>query len=247
MEALAPPREQSPDAPTRIRGVTSASLRTTWLARTSRTAPGTCAPIRRTPSLASAALALALAACASIGASRATAQTIDPDKAAKVKAAYLLNFIRYTQWRDSTFESPTSPIVLTLVGECDVASILSKAVERSDPIGGRALTLNQQALPRGGSQEVNAFFTDLARSHLLYLCALTPDQSRTILERLNKAGVLTVGDTPRFAATGGMLGFVLRGDRIVFEANPKAIQTGEVVVSAKVLKLAQIVDSEERR
>ena len=52
---------------------------------------------------------------------------------------------------------------------------------------------------------------------------------------------------PRFAATGGMLGFVLRGDRIVFEANPKAIQTGEVVVSAKVLQLAQIVDSEERR
>jgi YfiR/HmsC-like len=39
-----------------------------------------------------------------------------------------------------------------------------------------------------------------------------------------------------------MLGLVPRGQRIVFDANPRAIQASGLQVSAKVLKLAHIVE-----
>jgi hypothetical protein len=194
---------------------------------------------------ASRALALVLSAgVAAFSAQRSLAQTVDPDRAAKVKAAYLLNFVRYTQWPDSSFDGPSSPIVLTIVGECDAARVLREAVERSEPVDGRGLALRHLAF---AGEEPGALFRNLEQSQLVYVCSLTPEQTRTILERLDAANVLTVGDTPHFAAHGGMLGFVLRGDRIIFEANPKAIHTTELTVSAKVLKLAQIVENGSRR
>jgi hypothetical protein len=43
-----------------------------------------------------------------------------------------------------------------------------------------------------------------------------------------------------------MIGFVLQRDRIVFEANKAAINGSGVTISAKVLKLANIVGDEAR-
>ena len=79
----------------------------------------------------------------------------------KVKAAYLLNFIRYTSWPESSFGSPASPIVLTIVGECDVSETLSKAVARSEPIGGRTLMLASSKLPRGVRQVDDDFIREI--------------------------------------------------------------------------------------
>jgi hypothetical protein len=201
--------------------------------------------LRRLP-LRRAATALALLAVwVGMIARPAAAQTIDPGKAAKVKAAYLLNFIRYTQWPETAFDAPTSPIVISVLGRCDVTGILAEAVERSPTIGGRPLLLRRTELPRAADDaQLTTFAGGLEGSHLVYICDATPQQSQTLLKRLESANVLTVGDVPSFARSGGMLGFVLQGDRIVFEANPKAIQTTQVAVSAKVLQLAQIVEEE---
>ena len=54
---------------------------------------------------------------------------------AKIRAAYLLNFIRFTAWPEETFESDSSPITVTVIGEDTFGSILddtfkSKTIEQ---------------------------------------------------------------------------------------------------------------------
>lgn len=172
------------------------------------------------------------------------AQQIDLEKSARIKAAYLLNFVRYTQWPDDSFKAPDSPIVLTRVGECQGDEVLSEVIRRSEPINGRRLVLRTASYrPDEPGQE--SFHHTLEHSHLVYFCAAGPEPLASLMNRPYGAKVLTVGDTPDFASHGGMLGFVLRENRIVFEANPKAIQKSLVAVSAKVLKLAQIVEGGE--
>ena len=192
---------------------------------------------------AAAAVCLLLA-----GGTIASAQGIDAAKAAKLKAAYLLNFVKYTQWPENAFPDASSAIILTLVGQCDVTDLLEDVVSASDPVGGRVVTLRRSALPdpAGGDGQWHAVYESLKTAHLVYVCGLPIDRVRQILDSLAGTDVLTVSDVPAFAANGGMLGFVLRGDRIVFEANVEAIQRSHVSVSAKVLQLAQIVDSGRR-
>jgi len=172
----------------------------------------------------------------------ANAPTLDIDKAARVKAAYLLNFIRYSQWPSEAFPAPDSAIILTIVGDCPGSAAMAEVIHRAEPVEGRAIQLQ---LAPYAHDDVNRqeFYRSLDESHLVYICQSGPEPLKAILEHLASANVLTVGDTPGFVQSGGMIGFVLEENRIVFEASPKAIQKTRVTISAKVLKLAKIVDS----
>ncbi len=184
---------------------------------------------------------IAIVACSEVC---AHAQALDVEKAGRVKAAYVLNFIRYSQWPDDAFEQPDSPIVVTEVGECDDDKALSEVIRRSQPIGGRQVTLEHA--PYGSDDaDRQEFYRSLEQSHLVYICSAGPEPIATILGRLNPSKTLTVGDTPDFVENGGMIGFVFEQDRILFQANPKAIQKSRVTISAKVLKLAKIVGGED--
>ena len=170
----------------------------------------------------------------------AAAQVVDVEKAARVKAAYVLNFIRYSQWPADAFEGSDSPIVVTEVGECEAGNVLAEVIRRSPPIDNRQIVL-EHAPYASDDGDRKEFYRSLDQSHLVYICSAGPEPIAAILEHLNGSKALTVGDTPDFVENGGMIGFVLEEDRILFQANPKAIQKSRVAVSAKVLKLAKIV------
>lgn len=179
----------------------------------------------------------------------AAAQTFDAAKAAKVKAAYLLNFIKYTQWPQDAFATPESPIVISVVGRCDVADELGETVAQSEEIAGRRIKVDVPPLPPPPivPQEpaATSFYETLKSSHLVYLCGVDPEAGEEILRGLGTNAQLTVGDAPTFAARGGMLGFVLRDNRILFEANLEAIRSSRIELSAKVLQLARIVGEQK--
>jgi hypothetical protein len=168
------------------------------------------------------------------------APEVDRTKAATVKAAYLLNFLRYTEWPEGAFETSDAPIVVTQVGDCEVGDVLPEVIERADPIAGHPLSLQRVVAPDAAPDRA-AFLRSIEDSHLVFVCPCTDEGVEAIVAHLRGKNVLTVGDSAEFADSGGMIGFVLQRDRIVFEANPQAIQDSAVSISAKVLKLASIV------
>lgn len=53
--------------------------------------------------------------------------------------------------------------------------------------------------------------------------------------------VLTISDTPQFVERGGMIGLVIEGERVRFEANLEPAQRGNLRLSSQLLKLARSV------
>jgi hypothetical protein len=62
-----------------------------------------------------------------------------------------------------------------------------------------------------------------------------------ILQRLQGASVLTVGEADRFARRGGMIGFVLEDNRVRLEVNRAAAEKAGLQLSSKLLAVSRLV------
>lgn len=172
----------------------------------------------------------------------AAAQESSATLEAQVEAAFLVNFLRYTDWPPDRAAAAGEPLVITVLGDENMAATLDRLTRVVPPVRGRRIEVQRLEFPEGADATVRASVSErLRRSHLVFVHD-TSEPLRAILGDLSGQPVLTVSDRPGFAAEGGMLGLRRLGGRIVFEANPAAIRNSRLVVSAKVLKLARIVD-----
>ncbi len=76
---------------------------------------------------------------------------------------------------------------------------------------------------------------------ILFVPAAQYKRFRQAAGGLRASGVLTVGETPGFAAQGGVINFKLEGDRLRFEINIDAAERERLRISSKLLSLAEIV------
>lgn len=176
-------------------------------------------------------------------------QATEDDRASKIKAGMLLNFIRYTEWPDQAFASGESPIIITVLGEGEMNSLLAQTV-LGQRVRGRAMEVRRLDYPKSLRGESSAsedrlreFQRQLRASHLLFLCDSERDRLETVLRHLDRSNVLTVSDMDEFCERGGMLGLAIRGGRVAFDANPDEIQETQLKVSSQLLRLARIVKS----
>lgn len=189
--------------------------------------------------------ALVLAASALAVVNVASAQDTRAPSATDVEAAYLVNFLRYTQWPARTLEGPGAPYVITVVGPATVAERVRAVAAAAGPVEGRPIEVRRLAWQRGSqeapldSERDREAAEQLRSSHLVFFHVEAGRPHARVLADLWGQPVLTVGNARGFTDRGGMLGLVRRGSSIVFEANPGAIRNANLTVSAKVLKLAR--------
>jgi hypothetical protein len=163
----------------------------------------------------------------------------------EVEAAYLVNFLRYTQWPASSFDGVSTPYVVCVVGSQRVYTAVRAIAAAAGTLDGRAIEVRWLPDGRGSraapfeSPEDRAARAQLRGSHLVFFHRSAGRVHPQVLSDLARLPVLTVSDTDAFIANGGMLGLVRLDRRIVFEANPGAIRNAGLMVSAKVLKLAR--------
>lgn len=167
-------------------------------------------------------------------------------RAAEVEAAYLVNFLRYTQWPEQSFSSEQSPFVVTVIGSASVIAAVRAVATAAGAIDGRLIDV--RALPASQASAADAQTVELLRtSHLVFFHSSEMRAiPRELLSRLAGQPVLTVSNIDDFVAGGGMLELVNAAGHIVFEANPAAIHEAGLLVSAKVLKLARSVAAVSR-
>ncbi|MFA6289772.1 MAG: YfiR family protein [Opitutaceae bacterium] len=166
---------------------------------------------------------LCLAGHAAIGATPAVS------KEYQVKAAFLYNFTKFVEWPASRFPDDTSPIVIAVLGRNPFGDELA-AIIRTRKVNGRELVV-----------KIIASADEAATAHLLFVGADEETLLVGKMEPLQKAGVLTVGESPRFIASGGIINFTLETDKVRFQINPLAGQQAGLKISAQLLKLAMIV------
>lgn len=187
-----------------------------------------------------AALA-ALLVCAGLGmAERAGATGLAATAAERelqVEAAFLVNFVRYTDWPSTRFASSSAPYVALVVGSERDAALVAAVAGAAGTVDGRRI-LVRRADPVALAQPAAARRL-LQASHVVFVREGAGLSAARLRALLDGAPVLTVGDAPGFAAGGGMLGLVRLDRHVAFEADPATIRACGLAVSAKVLKLAR--------
>lgn len=165
---------------------------------------------------------------------------------ADVEAAYMVNFLRYTQWPERSFASAQSPYVISVIGPKAVADRVRDVAFAAGRIGGRTIEVHSIPFQRGSveaplqSERDRLSLAKIRGSHLVFFHSDASPLHPQALADLWGHPVLTVSNAPGFTDAGGMLGLFRSSGHIVFEANPGSIRNSGLLVSAKVLKLARV-------
>lgn len=140
---------------------------------------------------------------------------------ASMKAAIVYNISRFSAWPSGRFGRPSDPIVLCVESGEPLSGAL--AGMSGKPVGDRRLAVRTGTWPFG------------AECHMAFVSAARADPAA--LRALAANGVLTIGESSRFAEAGAVQ---LRtvGQQVRFEINNKAARQAGATLSSQLLRLA---------
>jgi len=156
-----------------------------------------------------------------------------------VQAAYVINFIRYTNWPEPT-GGADQPYLLVVIGDRESADALRRAAMDAGLVHDRAVVVRHLAVaPRLTAQARERIAEQLADAHAVFVGRSHQRLARAVINATTGRPVLTIGVEADFARKGGMLSLVPSDGRVLFTANEQAVMSSPIVVSTKVLKLAR--------
>lgn len=145
----------------------------------------------------------------------------------KIKAAFLFNFAKLVEWPPESFATPETPIVFGILGKTPLSSDLEE-ITRSKTINNRRLEIKELRSP-----------TECAKCQVVFVTAGEKRKLGEIIDSLNGASVLTVGDElDAFTDKGGIINFVREGKKFRFYINNEAAKKAKLKISSKLLVLA---------
>lgn len=165
-------------------------------------------------------------------AARATGGNVATVSAENIKAAFLLNFMRFTDWPPGAHGEF---YVLGVVGDRALEDALLVLAD-TQMVHERRLRVVRVRSVREAADCQMVFFGVASPG-----VGETGPDSAEILEAVAGRPVLTVGEQAGFLALGGMVNFYRDGEKLRFEIAPDAVGAGGLVMSSRLLALARIV------
>jgi hypothetical protein len=156
------------------------------------------------------------------------AQQLKPNEY-QVKATYLYNFGRFVKWPDTTPAGKGDSFSVCVLGQDPFGSILDSTLA-GEALDGKPVVLRRISKPH-----------DAGECRILFISSAEEKHLKEILTTLDEGGVLTVSDMPGFTRRGGMIQFVLEGDKVRFEINLVSAESARLVLSSELLKVAASV------
>jgi hypothetical protein len=150
----------------------------------------------------------------------------------EIKAGFLFNFTKFVEWPPEAFADPGVPIVLGVLGNNPVTELLIETAA-GKTVNGRAVIVQQ--FKEG---------QDPRTCHILFVSSSQEKRVPKILERLKGSPILTVSETSGFARSGGMINFIVEGNKVRLEINLDATARARLKISAKVIAVGRLVTGE---
>lgn len=147
----------------------------------------------------------------------------------QIKAAFLYNIARYVEWPKSRFETAESPLTVGVLGTNPFGGELEQ-VTRGRRIGEHPIVIVPVSSP-----------LEQSRVHVLFVSA----DGERLLAPGPLPGVLTVGESERFAGLGGLITFISEAQKVRFMVNLDAANAAGLKISSQLLKLASVVRRRE--
>jgi hypothetical protein len=143
----------------------------------------------------------------------------------EVKAAYLYQFGRFVRWPSSG----GGDFPICILGYDPFGPILDSTV------GGETVDGKRLSVRRVSSA------SQAADCRILFISSSEQHRLSSILAALSRKPVLTVSDLPDFCDHGGMIQFVLEGERVRFAVNRAAAERANLTFSSDLLRVAMLV------
>lgn len=174
----------------------------------------------------------ALAACllASVSSASLLARA-DDNTEYLVKAAFIYNFVKFIAWPDGKAINSQSKIDICVLGDSGMQQTGSVFKEASTPK--LALNLVEEKTPRAVA----------GHCHVVFIATSEEAHINDILAALRGQPVLTVSDMDNFVEHGGMIGFVMKDNKVKIAVNTKAVTSANLRVDAQLLEIAaKVID-----
>ena len=166
-------------------------------------------------------------ACSFVVRTIAFAQS-DPNEY-QVKATYLYNFGKYVKWPGTLPASQGDSFPVCVFGQDPFGAILDSTLA-GETLDGKPVVLRRISKPQ-----------DAVECRILFISSTEEKRLKEILAALDGHGVLTVSDMTGFTRRGGMIQFLLEGDKVRFEVNLASTENSKLVLSSELLKVAASV------
>jgi hypothetical protein len=144
----------------------------------------------------------------------------------EVKAAYLYQLGRFVEWPARAAPAAEAEFAICVLGWDPFGSRLDSAIA--------GMTIDNRAVVARRLREPN----EALRCRVVFLSASEDSRLATLLTALGGAPVLTVGDGADFTRKGGMIQFVLDGNRVRFEVNVANTSRAGLTLRSDLLRVA---------
>lgn len=148
------------------------------------------------------------------------------EREADLKAVFIYNFTKYIEWDSSNTDNS---FVIGILGSTPVASSLTE-IAKVNMVGDKKIVVRRWSRPE-----------DIRRCHILFISRNSGSPLRSVLAKTGK-GILTISEEEGYANLGTALNFIIRNDKLKFEANLKAISDAGLNAGSQLLKLAVIIN-----
>jgi hypothetical protein len=141
----------------------------------------------------------------------------------------LATFPSFVEWPESAFSSAQSPLIICVRGDFSFGTSLAE--------------LTRGASPHGRRVEVRWVHKDqdLRNCHIAFVSRSESKRYAKLLQIVERAGVLTVGETEGFLDAGGTITFSFEHETLQFEVNLAAAGSAHLKISSRLLALARRV------
>ena|ERR1700733_1515262 len=143
-----------------------------------------------------------------------------------LKAVFIYNFTKYIDWGPA---ASNDDFVIGIIGPSTISTSLTE-IAKTNTVNNKHISIRHFNKPE-----------EIAYCNILFIPHNSPFALNSILDKLDH-GVLTVSEDEGFAKRGTAFNFVIKHDKLKFEANLKAIDSAGLKAGSQLLKLATIID-----
>ena len=146
---------------------------------------------------------------------------------ALLKAAFLYNFAKFTEWPKERPDADSGPVLFCIGQNSRLKAAIDELQGKlvgSRPV--RTVVLTEGVNPM--------------TCHVLFIDDSVPARVRQLAES-DLHGVLTVSDLPNFARTGGNIGLFFADNQLRFQINLDTARRSGIAFSSKLLRLADVI------
>ncbi len=149
----------------------------------------------------------------------------------KIKAAYLYNFSKFTDWPNQASFNETQSFYICILGKDPFGSTLTPIENKT--IHGKQIKL----------VFLNRLDSSITDCRVLYIAEQNQYAVQSILQAISNTSILTVGDADNFATNGGIIGFVIEDGHVRLQINETVAYQAKLKFDPRLLRLGKSVKS----